>query len=434
MGRKRGKHNTGLKLSCSAWSGMLMLVCLAAMSLLTLLKPDKKSILVRLQGWTADPRGRGPQATEDPTISLRRAELSVSNATIWHQRESAKSEADGELSQSVEHSTTQLDAAGSSIASGPSSARPQESLTVKWKSVRSKAEKTYCEFWSRRKPRLGWWDEPAGYSMIWHYMLPSLVKALKQTLPPTSSAFNTLKNGDMYLFGVAQGESMKLMHRLFKDRRIFGFDSFIGLPPEDHKDSKIDAWSPGAFPGARTKSFLINSAGGGNIAKVYRGFFNESLSPSLASKEHFGPAFYIDIDCDLHSSTYHALDFMLAHGLARVGTVIGYDDWWTIPCRKYHHAEKGKRTRHLSPLSVGEGLAHQQLSIKYNISFRCIAGPCKPVKTFRECNIHNNWAPVFIIESVGRMQTLGGHQHGFEFTPEDEQAWITDMSVCPTVG
>eukprot|EP00933_Yihiella_yeosuensis_P079945 TRINITY_DN9335_c0_g1_i5.p1 TRINITY_DN9335_c0_g1~~TRINITY_DN9335_c0_g1_i5.p1 ORF type:complete len:132 (-),score=21.13 TRINITY_DN9335_c0_g1_i5:522-917(-) len=115
-----------------------------------------------------------------------------------------------------------------------------------------------------------------------------------------------------------------------------------------------------------------------------------------------GPAFYVDIDCDLYTSAYAALDFLFANQIAQVGTIIGYDDWWTLPCRFFHKKNnEGKRMkRQVSPLDVGEGLAHATIAEKYGVKFRCLAGPCKPVKSMKKCNMNNNWAPVFVVESI----------------------------------
>ena len=58
-----------------------------------------------------------------------------------------------------------------------------------------------------------------------------------------------------------------------------------------------------------------------------KGFFNESLTPSLAVK--LGRAAIIDVDSDIYISAYQALDWVFANRLAGVGTLVVYDDWYT---------------------------------------------------------------------------------------------------------
>ena len=44
------------------------------------------------------------------------------------------------------------------------------------------------------------------------------------------------------------------------------------------------------------------------------------------------PASYIDVDCDIYTGSIQALEWAFRSGVAQVGTVIGYDDWWVMPC------------------------------------------------------------------------------------------------------
>ena len=48
------------------------------------------------------------------------------------------------------------------------------------------------------------------------------------------------------------------------------------------------------------------------------------------------------------------------------GTVVGYDDWWVIPC-----ANGGGH-----PCDSGEGRAHKEVAEAYGVEFLCLAGPC----------------------------------------------------------
>lgn len=281
------------------------------------------------------------------------------------------------------------------------------------------AQATWCSV-----PR----KEQRRYSLKWHAVLPHVAKALMDSLGTETAAAEIHAKGDIYAFGVAQGDSMSLLHATFPERRIFGADSFKGLPMEDSEESKLKIWAAGKFKAKVSKESLIDSAGGRGIAHVIPGFFNESLTPELVKKESMGPAFYVDIDADLHKSTYDALDWLFANKLVRVGTMIGYDDWWTIPCQKFHRGGE-KDTR---PLLVGEGLAHAEIARKYRVQFRCMAGPCKPFpnmsSSFGECHLNNNWGPVFVVADLGTTQE---GSHGFTFTQEQEQVWKEKNKVCP---
>merc|ERR1712050_564657 len=128
---------------------------------------------------------------------------------------------------------------------------------------------------------------------------------------------------------------------------------------------------------------------------------------------------YVDIDCDLHSSTVSVLEWMFSSGLIQRGTLIGYDDWWSLPC------EGNKIERKASPLDSGEGLAHVQLSKKYSVRFMCIGGPCKITDAYHfqpfyqsvrsvSCTPWSTWAPIFLVEGIG--VSPNEINHGFEMS------------------
>ena len=132
-------------------------------------------------------------------------------------------------------------------------------------------------------------------------------------------------------------------------------------------------------------------AASGADTNYIQGFYNESLTSTLYNSLPFKPALFIDIDCDLYISTFQALDWMFMHELARPGTLICYDDWCLT---------------HLG--TAGESRAHNEISSKYKVQFRCILGGCTEamLKPGRKSNYYQMVSskllnPIFIIESIG---------------------------------
>lgn len=287
--------------------------------------------------------------------------------------------------------------------------------------IEAAAQATWCQ---EARP------EQTVYSMIWHDVLPHVVVAMSKSVNVNNGLAEVLANGSIYAFGVAQGHSMALLHAHFPQKQIYGFDSFEGLPSEDHNSSAIPGWREGLFGPRATEEQLIQSAGGPDIAHVIKGFFNDSLTPTVITDMRMGSAMYVDIDCDLHVSTYDALDWLFTNKIVRVGTLIGYDDWWTITCNKLHHQHAPA-----SPLSVGEGLAHVEIAKKHDVQFHCVAGPCNAdfmldSNSFTMCNLKNNWGPIFIVASIGE----GLHSNGFGFSRDQEEQFMKNNKVCAHVG
>ena len=266
--------------------------------------------------------------------------------------------------------------------------------------------------------------EQPHYSLCWHDMLPPLHHALAAV--GTELGLPHLATGSALAFGVASpGLTPPILHRALPHAYIYGFDSFEGLPGEDHAASRMWNWRKGNLraPAHVTPEHIVARSGGPNTATIVRGFYNETLTADVAARLQLGRALYVDIDCDLHTSTVSVLDWLLANRIVRLGSLIGYDDFWTIPCNNYRASGRKKI---LSPLEVGEGLAHAEMAMRHGVRFTCVAGPCRMPPTVSSCHAHNNWAPVFMVDAVRE----GEGDPGFEFSMAEVAQWMATNKVC----
>jgi len=119
-------------------------------------------------------------------------------------------------------------------------------------------------------------------------------------------------------FGVASGWTINLLGRRMPARKIYGFDSFEGLPGQ---------WSTmekGAFAQTPPKAPP-------NVELVV-GLFDDTL-PAFAS-EHPGPVALLHVDCDLYQSTVTI--FRELESRIGPGTVILFDEYWNYPGWREH--------------------------------------------------------------------------------------------------
>ena len=116
--------------------------------------------------------------------------------------------------------------------------------------------------------------------------------------------FYKLKNKKICFieFGVHEGNSIKIFASLFKNKKskIFGFDTFTGMPENWHKIKK-GTWSiKGGFPKINDKR-----------VKFVKGLFQNTLPKYVnhfKKLEEKGYEFYIHNDSDLYSSTLFVLN------------------------------------------------------------------------------------------------------------------------------
>jgi O-methyltransferase len=141
--------------------------------------------------------------------------------------------------------------------------------------------------------------------------------------------------GDYLEFGVFRGTSFDLSLRSAAKfvrkgtenaPRFFAFDSFEGLPePDPERDG--DVFSKGEYSNT-VDTFRKNTrrASRGWDVRIVPGFFDESLSDETIAEHDLVAAAFVNIDCDIYSSTLTALEFVTP--LVRTGTVIFFDDWY----------------------------------------------------------------------------------------------------------
>ncbi len=135
--------------------------------------------------------------------------------------------------------------------------------------------------------------------------------------------------GDYLEFGVYQGNSMICFHHVvvgmgLSEMRLFGFDSFAGLPPSAQLDG---VWSPGQFRSDVdfTRQLLTEAGIDWSRTHLIEGYFDEVLDDGLAESLGLEGAAVIMIDCDLYTSTRQALEF--CEPLIKERCVILFDDW-----------------------------------------------------------------------------------------------------------
>ncbi len=143
--------------------------------------------------------------------------------------------------------------------------------------------------------------------------------------------------GDILEFGVSKGASLimldRLVSKLIRDRhhrqcRIFGFDSFDGLPDPKGEDKKHFKFRHGAYKSNRDsviRRLKESKADIQNISLI-QGWYHESLTPELRENLGIERAAFINIDCDLCESTTAALKW--CEPLIDQGTIINFDDWF----------------------------------------------------------------------------------------------------------
>ena len=128
-------------------------------------------------------------------------------------------------------------------------------------------------------------------------------------------ALSQAPTGAMALeFGVAAGESLRVIVQERGVEQTYGFDSFKGLP---------DSWLAGMPAGTFARGDLPDVGG----AELVVGLFDDMLPKFL--EEHPGPVDFLHIDSDLYSSAKTVLE--LVGPRLRTGSIVQFDEFFNYP-------------------------------------------------------------------------------------------------------
>ena len=170
---------------------------------------------------------------------------------------------------------------------------------------------------------------------------PKLERALKFLRKERNGAKNF---GDYLEFGVSHGSSLLYMYQTLQkfkieEVRLFGFDSFKGLPEEATFDDD-GTWNPGDYYAKEknVRKFLSKEGVNWEKVKLIKGWFKDTLKPGLIKENNIEKASVIMIDCDMYISAKEALDFCVP--LIKDKTIIIFDDWNSANLAKRNLGEK----------------------------------------------------------------------------------------------
>ncbi|CAN1490713.1 Macrocin-O-methyltransferase [Paracoccaceae bacterium] len=112
-------------------------------------------------------------------------------------------------------------------------------------------------------------------------------------------------------FGVWRGNSIRRCAERFPSEHWYGFDSFEGFPD----DGRVDWQKP--FKVIQLPDTPEN-------VTLIKGYFSETVDPFLT--ETSGDVAFVNVDCDIYSSTVDIFTALEKHGRIRPGLVIFFDE------------------------------------------------------------------------------------------------------------
>ena len=161
----------------------------------------------------------------------------------------------------------------------------------------------------------------------------------------------TPASGLVLEFGVFSGTSINHIANQMPERRVYGFDSFEGLPED---------WRPG-FPRGAFNTTLPEVAA--NV-ELIAGWFDATL-PKFVADQDRAPVALLHVDCDLYSSTRTIFNFLGER--IQPGTIIVFDEYFNYPEWRAHEFLAFKEfvaARGVGYEYIGLVPTHQQVAVR----------------------------------------------------------------------
>jgi hypothetical protein len=139
---------------------------------------------------------------------------------------------------------------------------------------------------------------------------------------------NVTLDGFYLEMGVARGTTINLIAALNSKKRVYGFDSFEGLPEDWPKGERTTPKGNFRFKEPAMMPSVLH-----NVVLI-KGLFKNSLPEYQKHILQHHPIALLHIDCDIYSSTSDVFTYLSDNIVS--GTIIIFDEYYNYPTFKDH--------------------------------------------------------------------------------------------------
>jgi len=179
-------------------------------------------------------------------------------------------------------------------------------------------------FKAQNKP---YWESEQGHFFVKKYLM--------EATPLTSDAevlkFGSDKvrlEGIFIELGVCTGKTINFIAALNPHKKIFGFDSFEGLPEDWIRADKIIPAKTFGFKNPAILPPVLHNV------ELFKGWFSDTLSTFTKNIDSSQPIAFLHIDSDIYSSA--ATAFEILSDRIQQGTILVFDELYNYPGYENH--------------------------------------------------------------------------------------------------
>ncbi len=165
--------------------------------------------------------------------------------------------------------------------------------------------------------------------------------------------------GSYIELGVCTGKTINFIAALNPHQKIYGFDSFQGLPEEWIRDDFIMAAGTFAFKNQNILPPVLHNV------DIFKGLFSDTLNQFIQSRPNLEPIAFLHMDSDIYSSAVCA--FKALGDRIVPGTIIVFDELYNYPGVEQHEWKAFQEFLEVHNLTVeylAYNIYHEQVAVR----------------------------------------------------------------------
>ncbi|MBX7067446.1 MAG: class I SAM-dependent methyltransferase [Parachlamydiales bacterium] len=210
-------------------------------------------------------------------------------------------------------------------------------------------------FKSLNKP---FWENEKAQLFVDQYLLEAAALSSDAEVLKYGSDHVEIK-GYFIELGVCTGKTINFIAALNPHQKVYGFDSFEGLPEDWVRGDKIISAGTFAFKNPDIFPPVLHNV------HLIKGWFEDTLGEFVQASDPSQPISFLHVDCDIYSSAATAFEILESKICA--GTIIVFDELYNYPGSENHEfkafCEFLERTG-LKAKYLAYNIYHEQVAIQ----------------------------------------------------------------------
>lgn len=218
-----------------------------------------------------------------------------------------------------------------------------------------------CQILHGNSPNKPYWDSTEGWLFVEKYLKEAA--ALTSDAEVLRIGSDSVKLKGLFIeLGVCTGKTINFIAALNPHQKVYGFDSFKGLPEDWVKGNYTIKKGTFAFKNSDDLPSVLHNV------ELIRGWFKKTLKDFTKAYDSKEPIAFLHIDSDLYSSAATALTIL--GDRIQPGTILVFDELYNYPGFENHEFKAFQEflsCYHFKARYLAYNIYHEQVAVQITL-------------------------------------------------------------------